>query len=64
VAGLLLIDPLHADSPKYWPEEDRQGGEQLKAMAKMEPPPQMIEAYRAIFRRNSRAGRTRCARPW
>jgi pimeloyl-ACP methyl ester carboxylesterase len=49
VAGLLLLDPLHADSPKYWPEETRQGGEQLKAMAKMEPPPQMIEAYRALF---------------
>lgn len=49
VAGLLLLDPLHEDSPKYWPEETRQGAGQLEAMASAELPPAMIEAYRALF---------------
>jgi len=54
VAGLLLLDPLHEDSPKYWPEETRQGAGQLEAMAAMELPPSMIEAYRALFEQKFR----------
>ena len=54
VAGLLLLDPLHEDSPKYWPEETRQGTEQLEAMANMEPPQAMLETYRVLFEQKFR----------
>ena len=54
VAGLLLLDPLHEDSPKYWPEETRQGTEQLEAMANMELPQAMLETYRVLFEQKFR----------
>lgn len=49
VAGLLLIDPLHEQSPDYWPPETRQGSAQLQALATMEPPAGMLEGYRTLF---------------
>ena len=49
VAGLILIDPLHEDSSKYWPPELNQGQEQLQAMATAELPDGMLEAYRVVF---------------
>jgi pimeloyl-ACP methyl ester carboxylesterase len=49
VAAMLLIDPLHEDSPKYWPEETRKGQEQTKEMLSGEAPAALIEAYRGVF---------------
>ena len=49
VAGMVLIDPLHEDSSKYWPPELKQGQEQLQAMATAELPAGMLEAYRVVF---------------
>jgi hypothetical protein len=46
---MVLIDPLHEDSSKYWPPEIAQGQEQLKAMATADLPEAMMEAYRALF---------------
>lgn len=54
VAAMVLLDPLHEESPKHFPEETRQGGEQLEAMLGMDLPAPMLEAYRAIFERNLR----------
>ena len=49
VAGLVLIDPLHEDSSKYWPAEISQGQEQLQAMATAELPEGMLQGYRVVF---------------
>jgi pimeloyl-ACP methyl ester carboxylesterase len=49
VAGLLLLDPLHEDSAKYWPEEVRKSGEQMKNMPLPELPEPVLEAYRSLF---------------
>ena len=49
VVGLVLIDPLHEDSSKYWPPELNQGQEQLQALATAELPEGMLEAYRVVF---------------
>jgi pimeloyl-ACP methyl ester carboxylesterase len=49
VAGLLLLDPLHEDSAKYWPEAVRQAGEQMKNMPLPELPDAVLDAYRGLF---------------
>lgn len=54
VAAMVLLDPLHEESPKHFPEETRHGGEQLQAMLGMDLPAPMIETYRAIFEQNFR----------
>jgi hypothetical protein len=50
VAALLLLDPLHEDSPKYWPEETQKGREQVTEMLGAELPEALVEAYRGVFR--------------
>jgi len=54
VAGLLLLDPLHEDSAKYWPEEVRKSGEQMKNMPLPELPEAVLEAYRGLFEQKFR----------
>jgi pimeloyl-ACP methyl ester carboxylesterase len=49
VAALVLIDPLHEDSPKYWPEATRKGQEQTVAMLAAEAPAALLDAYRGVF---------------
>jgi pimeloyl-ACP methyl ester carboxylesterase len=49
VAALLLVDPLHEDSPKYWPEEIRNALEQTQEMLAAEAPAALLEAYRGVF---------------
>ncbi len=49
VAGLLLLDPLHEESAAHWPEEVRKSAEQMKEMANVELPEEMLEAYRGLF---------------
>jgi pimeloyl-ACP methyl ester carboxylesterase len=55
VAGLLLLDPLHEDSAKYWPEAVRQAGEQMKNMPLPELPDAVLEAYRGLFEQKFQA---------
>lgn len=54
VAAMVLLDPLHEESPKHFPEETRQGGAQLEAMLHLDLPAPMLEMYRTIFERNFR----------
>jgi pimeloyl-ACP methyl ester carboxylesterase len=49
VAALVLIDPLHEDSPNYWPEETRKGHDQTKVMLAAEAPAALLDAYRGVF---------------
>ena len=55
VSGLVLIDPLHEDSASYWPPEINQSQEQLQAMATMELPQGMFDAYRVVFEEKLRS---------
>src|SRR5262249_35251388 len=54
VAGPPLLDPLHEDTPKNLPGETPDGAGQAEAVANIEPPPAMIEAYRALFEQKFR----------
>ena len=55
VAALLLIDPLHEDSPKYWPEETRKGQEHMKEVLAAEAPAALLDAYRSVFEEKLRS---------
>jgi pimeloyl-ACP methyl ester carboxylesterase len=49
VAGLLLIDPLHEDSAKYWPDEVVNSQQQMRESPMTELPDALIELYRRAF---------------
>ena len=49
VAGLVLIDPLHEDSTKHWPEAIVQSQQQMAEMPMTALPDALIELYRNHF---------------
>lgn len=49
VAGLLLLDPLHEDSPSYFPREITEMQERMKDQPVVDLPAALIEVYRKVF---------------
>jgi hypothetical protein len=43
------VDPLHEDSPKYWPEETRRAQEQTRTLLTADAPQALLALYRGVF---------------